>query len=66
MREGPAIAAVGAAVLIAAGAAHATPPAEFELDVPSPCVVGSCSIGLIYDTSLLSSPVTVTITIGGC
>src|ERR687888_72483 len=32
MRVGPAIAAVGAAALIAAGAAQAAPPAEFELD----------------------------------
>jgi hypothetical protein len=55
------MAAVFAAALIAAGTAHATPPADFELDVPSPCVVGSCSVGLIYDTSLLTSPVTVEI-----
>jgi Ca2+-binding RTX toxin-like protein len=61
MRVGPAIAAVGAAALIAAGAAQAAPPAEFELDVPSQCVVGSCTVGLTFDSSLLTAPVTVEI-----
>src|SRR5919201_6446062 len=61
MRVGPAIAAARAAALIAAGAAQAAPPAEFELDVPSQCVVGSCTVGLTFDSSLLTAPVTVEI-----
>jgi Ca2+-binding RTX toxin-like protein len=61
MRAGPAIAAVAAAALIAAGSAQATPPAEFQLDVPSTCLVGSCTVGLSYDTSLLTAAVTVEI-----
>jgi Ca2+-binding RTX toxin-like protein len=59
MRAGPAAAAVVAAALIAAGAAQATPPAEFQLDVPSQCVVGTCTVGLSFDTSLLTAAVTV-------
>src|SRR3954454_395810 len=59
MRAGAAAAAVAVAALISAGAAAATPTADLQLDVPSQCVVGACTVGLSYDTSLLTAAVTV-------
>jgi hypothetical protein len=48
---------IGAAVLLAPAATHATAIAEFTLQHPTPCKAGSCRVVLAYDTSSLSAPV---------
>jgi Ca2+-binding RTX toxin-like protein len=59
MRGRTALAGVVAAGLIAAGAAQATPSADFDLNPLDECVVGTCVAQLTYDASLLTAAVTV-------
>jgi hypothetical protein len=45
---------IGAAVLLAPAAAHATATAQFTLLQPSPCTAGSCRV--VLDTIALQAP----------
>jgi len=59
MRVGPLAAgvAVVVAALVAGGAAQATPSADFYLEPSEPCVAGSCTAALTFDTSILVNAV---------
>src|SRR6266536_3184918 len=61
MRVGPVAAGVAAVVaaLVAGGVAGATPSADFYVEPSEPCVVGSCTAALTFDTSVLVNAVSV-------